>query len=287
MKRARRIDDFWTWLPAFRAVAETEHLPSASTLLRVTPSALSRTIRLLESSIGHSLFDRRGRRIELNAAGRELLRSVRDAMRRVDEGLAALEGATEPRVVHVAAPGPFAPLFVLPALETLRDELPNVVVHLHATRGERANGALRRGDIDVAVIDDPVPDDQLVLERLRELEHDVFVAPGASRELGALPFVAPIDDPRGLTPDAWPLDRSRTIALRVTRMQVAIDAVRSGHYAAALPVDVGRAQGLEALGVSGMLARSTLFVTSRPALEGVTSLADRVVAAIRQHAQSL
>lgn len=281
MERARRIDDFWSWLPAFRAVAETEHLPSASALLRITPSALSRTIRLLEASVGQALFDRRGRRIELNAAGRELLQSVRDAMRRVDEGLVAMEGAAEERVTHIAVPGPFAPLYVLPAIDALRAEEPHVVVHLHATRGERANVALRRGEIDVAVIDDPVPDEQLTLTRLRELVHDVFVAKGSPNQLGALPFVAPIPDARGLTPDAWPLDRPRRIALRVTRMQVAIDAVRSGRYAAALPAEVGRAQGLEPLGVSGLLSRSTLFVASRPALEGVTSLADRVVGAIR------
>ncbi len=281
MERARRIDDFWSWLPAFRAVAETEHLPSASALLRVTPSALSRTIKLLEESVGHPLFDRRGRRIELNAAGRELLRSVRDAMRRVDEGVIAMEDAAEERVVHVAVPGPFAPLYVLPAVADIQDELPHVVVHVHATRGEVANAALRRGQIDVAVIDDPVPDDQLTLERLRELHHDVFVAKGGPTQLGALPFVAPIEDARGLTPDAWPLDRPRKIGLRVTRMQVAIDAVRSGNFVAALPADVGRAQGLKALGVSELLSRSSLFVAKRPALEGVTSLADRVVDKIR------
>ena len=192
-------------------------------------------------------------------------------------------GASEERVVHVAVPGPFAPLYVLPAIDDVRAELPHVVVHVHATRGERANTALRRGHIDIAVIDDPVPDDQLTLERLRDLEHDVFVAPGAPFVLGELPFVAPIADARGMTPDAWPLDRPREIALRVTRMQVAIDAVRTGRYAAALPVDVGRSQGLSPLGVGEILSRSTLYVTQRPALEGVQSLADRVVQAIQAH----
>ena len=64
-------------------------------------------------------------------------------------------------------------------------------------------------------------------------------------------------------------------------MQVAVDAVRSGRYAAALPADVGSAHGLVGLDVKPLLSRSALFVASRPALEGVTSLADRVVDAIR------
>ena len=45
---SERVSRIWNWLPVFRAVAETEHLPTASELLYVTPSALSRTIRLLE-----------------------------------------------------------------------------------------------------------------------------------------------------------------------------------------------------------------------------------------------
>ena len=47
---ASLVERIWNWLPAFRAVAETEHLPTASDLLHVTPSALSRTIRLLEQA---------------------------------------------------------------------------------------------------------------------------------------------------------------------------------------------------------------------------------------------
>ena len=87
MERLRRVNRLWNWLPAFRAVAETEHLPSASALLGVSPSALSRTIKLVEEDVGRPLFDREGRQLRLNANGHAFLRSVRDAMRRVHDGL--------------------------------------------------------------------------------------------------------------------------------------------------------------------------------------------------------
>src|SRR5688572_4700021 len=90
VERLRRLATLWNYLPGFRAVAESQHLPTASHLLFVSPSALSRTIRLLEEDLGRSLFDRVGRNIELNAAGRRLLSGVRDAMRLVDEVLAAI-----------------------------------------------------------------------------------------------------------------------------------------------------------------------------------------------------
>ena len=36
MEHARDVAQFWSWLPAFRAVAETEHLPSAGKALCVS-----------------------------------------------------------------------------------------------------------------------------------------------------------------------------------------------------------------------------------------------------------
>ena len=46
-----RLLELWSWLPAFRFVAETEHLPTASDLLYTSPSALSRTVKQLEGAL--------------------------------------------------------------------------------------------------------------------------------------------------------------------------------------------------------------------------------------------
>ncbi len=43
MQPLRRLVPFWNWLPAFRAVAESQHLPTASRELNVTAPALSRS----------------------------------------------------------------------------------------------------------------------------------------------------------------------------------------------------------------------------------------------------
>ena len=264
--RARRVAALWSWLPAFRAVAETEHLPTASQELRVAASSLSRTVRLLEEEIGQPLFERSGRRLHLNDAGRVLSTVVRDAMRMVHEGLLAVEGGGHRGPVHVSVPGPLAPLYVLPLLDRLAAEHPHLVVHVHATTGADANAALRRGDLDLAIVDDAVAAEDLTFMRLRPVEHDVFVAPGHRAPLEALSFVAPLPDARGQTPDAWPLDRPRRVGLRVAQMQVAIEAVRTGRYAAVLPVVVGRRQGLEGLGRSEAMGTSVLHLVHRPSL---------------------
>jgi DNA-binding transcriptional LysR family regulator len=65
MERVRRLRELWGWLPSFRAAAETEHLPTASELLHVSASSISRTVRLLEQQLGVDLFERGGRSMTL------------------------------------------------------------------------------------------------------------------------------------------------------------------------------------------------------------------------------
>lgn len=57
----------------FHAVAHDGNLTNAARRLNVSQSALSTQIRQLEDSIGHELFERRGRRLELTEAGRVAL----------------------------------------------------------------------------------------------------------------------------------------------------------------------------------------------------------------------
>ena len=69
-------------LRIFIAVAESQHVTRAAETLRLTQSAVSAAISALERRYGVSLFDRVGRRIELNA-GRPAVpeRSPRRAQR--------------------------------------------------------------------------------------------------------------------------------------------------------------------------------------------------------------
>ncbi len=130
----KRVASLWNWLPAFRAVAETEHLPRAAALLGTSPPALSRTLKLLEKAVGAPLFHRTGTRLVLNDQGRRLLAHVREAMRIVDEGL-----GNEGRLVRVSLP------------EGLARALLDIPYERAIIEGDAA-GALLRGDVDVVVL---------------------------------------------------------------------------------------------------------------------------------------
>ncbi len=58
-------------------MAENESISRAAQLCNISASPLSRTILNLEEKIGFALFDRVGRSLRLNNAGRELLLNAR------------------------------------------------------------------------------------------------------------------------------------------------------------------------------------------------------------------
>lgn len=275
MDRAVRLRSLWSWLPAFRVVAETEHLPSASVTLRVSASSLSRTIRLLEEDVGQPLFDRVGRNLVLNAAGRDLLVAVRRAMRSVDESLGRLGPGTMFGEVRIAVPAPFAPIYVLPALAALTREHPHLEPRVLSLPTPAINDALRQGKIDVGVNDAPFPADDITHVELFPVAHALCCGPGhalfgktrvKAEELAQHPFVAPTPIDGGVVPDRWPADRPRRIGLFASQLQVGLDACASGAYLAVLPWSIAARAGLHRIPVKGIEA-SRLYAIHRPSLD--------------------
>ncbi len=77
------------YLAAFRAAAQLQNLRAAAEQLNLTHSAVSQQIRALELQLGFELFQRQGRRVNLNAAGLALLRGVERAYAELDQALQA------------------------------------------------------------------------------------------------------------------------------------------------------------------------------------------------------
>ncbi len=69
----------------FKTVAETEHLTKAAKLLNVAQPALSVSISRLENEVGVQLFDRQGRRIQLNPYGKAYLNRVEQVLHTLDQ----------------------------------------------------------------------------------------------------------------------------------------------------------------------------------------------------------
>jgi len=141
-ERQRRLAGLWNWLPVFRAAAEYESLQRAALAMGVSPSAVSRTIRLLESALGFAVFERLASGVRLTARGERLLGATRDAMRWVDDTLEPL--ARSPGAQRLGAVGPYLPALVARAAG-------GALERLTVVDGDAIADALLRGDVDLVL----------------------------------------------------------------------------------------------------------------------------------------
>jgi len=86
-------------LRLFRAVAREGKLTQAARALNISQSAVSTQIKALETSLGHDLFERRGRNLVLSEAGRIALDHADEIFRAADDLTATLRAAGGKRKV--------------------------------------------------------------------------------------------------------------------------------------------------------------------------------------------
>ncbi len=244
MERLRRIANLWNWLPAFRAVAETEHLLRAAEMLGTSAPALSRTIRLLEDSIDAPLFHRNGgKHLELTDLGHLLAAATRDGMRGVDEALAA--AAPDVKLagpLRVSSEGRLTTMFLVAALMKLRRGHPDLVPHILCTTASEECPRLLRGDLDVAVVFHPTPHAAIIVEKLGYASNGLYCGEGhplfrvdapTLADVVKHPFVAP--EPAAPSADNWPPEHQRRIALYSATLDAEVEACASGELLAVLP----------------------------------------------------
>ena len=175
-------------LIAFRAVAELENLRAAAEAMHLTHSAVSQQIRGLEEQLGFALFDRRGRRVVLNAAGQALLRSVQSALALLDDGVqaaAAAAGGAAQRLRVTVLPS-FANRWLMPRMSRWRERHPDLPLEIEASIRVLD---LQREGFHAAVRQGKGPWAGLESERLWEQPPIIIVgSPSAARRLqGAQP----------------------------------------------------------------------------------------------------
>src|SRR5882724_2423168 len=77
----------------FMVLVEELHFGRAAARLRVAQSAVSQTLKSLESELGATLFARSKRRVSLSPAGQRFLEHATNALREIELGAAAARRA--------------------------------------------------------------------------------------------------------------------------------------------------------------------------------------------------
>ncbi len=242
--RQRLLLTVWNWLPAFQAVAETEHLPTASSRLRLTPSALSRTVSTLEDHLGRPLFARVGRTLALNAHGRRLLSGMTSAHAALSASLEALSSGEARGPLYACACGPLAQAVLVPAIQDLQQHSAKVIPHVYGYEQEEALELLRAGSLDIVFGPSRSAERDLTSTFLGEVSNGVYcgrthplfaVDAHSSAEVLRHAFVASSSRIDGKPGDPFLPGVERRIELFVNQGHVMVELATAGHLLAVLP----------------------------------------------------
>lgn len=174
-------------LTIFVAVAEREHLTQAAVALRLTPSAVSASIKALENFYSVVLFDRVGRGIRLTREGRVFLREAKETLARVKttEAVLAELGNLSTGQLDVHASQTIANYWLPPLLLGFSQAYPGVNVNLTIGNTTTVAAAVINGDAELGFIegtlDEPalssstIANDRLVVVAGAANQHEVNV----------------------------------------------------------------------------------------------------------------
>lgn len=128
-----KVDD----LQAFLAVAREQSFTKAAVKLRVTPSALSHTIRGLEERLGIRLLARTTRNVSPTEAGERLMQSIAPLFEQIQEEVEALsELRDKPKgTIRITCTDDQIELCLRPKLTAFLQEFPDITLELYVDYG--------------------------------------------------------------------------------------------------------------------------------------------------------
>lgn len=194
----------------FLAVADELHFGRAARRLHIAQPPLSQQIKLLEQTLGFDLFERTSRRVALTPAGEMMVAVARRCFADLEHGITAArlqaEGKRVLRIGYVVT----AIITFLPAIvRAFRAQHPDAHLQLFELSSSVQVQALCTGNLDVAIVTDPVPD-PFISRHVLLRDPLVLVLPSNRRfarnnrarlaELAAEPFLL---FPRAQTPSLW------------------------------------------------------------------------------------
>jgi LysR family glycine cleavage system transcriptional activator len=137
-------------LRGFAAAARSLSFTAAAEELHLTQSAISRQVGGLERELGHRLFVRKTRALELTEAGARLYRVVREGIAAIDQCVGQIRGTAAAPRVTLTTYSSLASMWLVPRLASFQREHPAIEIRIEASdrvvdlQAEGVDLALRR-----------------------------------------------------------------------------------------------------------------------------------------------
>ena len=143
----------------FVVLAETEHVTEAAAELGVSQPTLSRALTRIEQKAGVPLFDRVGRRLQLNEYGRIMLEHARRSIAEVQAAMDRIAALRDPDTgrVRLAFLHSLANWYVPEQLRRFRETAPKIQFDLFQGAAHEIARSILDGGSDIAITS-PRPD---------------------------------------------------------------------------------------------------------------------------------
>lgn len=175
-----------TKLDYYRMFYETARFSSFSTAaqhLYISQSAISQCMQQLENDLGVQLFVRTRRGVSLTNEGKLLFLKVENAINSIKQGENQLERIChlEAGELKIAAGDTITTHFLLKYLEKFHALYPDIRIEMANSYSSQMLSLVKEGKADLAFVNMPILDDELVIEPCMEV-NDIFVC-GPNYEL--------------------------------------------------------------------------------------------------------
>lgn len=164
-------------LEVFLATARLENISRAAEALAMSQSAASDSLRELENQFDLQLFDRVGKRLQLNASGRELLPQAEELLTRAQELEQALSHHEDSGTIKVGATLSIGNSLGVPLIGMFRKRFPNNRVDLRIANTEHISHMVAGFELDVGLIEGEINNPALEITEWREDELVIFCSP--------------------------------------------------------------------------------------------------------------
>jgi DNA-binding transcriptional LysR family regulator len=189
--------DHFRAIQTFLAVAETSGFARAAAKLRVSPTAVTRTIIALEDQIGVRLFTRTTRRVRLTDAGALFAVDAKKVLADLAEAESSAAGVTRALrgQIRLTAPVLFGRMHVAPVLLEFMRLYPDITFDL--LLADRAIDLVEE-DVDVAVRIANLADSSLTAVRVGQVSRVLCASPEYLGKVGDLRTLRDLERANGI-----------------------------------------------------------------------------------------
>lgn len=165
-------------LEVFLATARHENISRAAQDLAMSQSAASDSLRELEHQFDVQLFDRIGKRLQLNDFGRLLLPRAEELLSRAAELEASLSTHEESGTLKIGTTFSIGNALCVPLIRQYRQRYPHSQVSVEMANTGRISSMVASFELDLGLIEGEINNPALEITPWREDELVIFCSPG-------------------------------------------------------------------------------------------------------------